>query len=538
MDFRSRAIGIVESAFYDSLPDVRLHNMPPGDFSDWAEQPLGNLFPEPDALLKFLGRVVTAVQAVRFHPSEQSASSSAEDSAISQKERAFTSDEKRYLASVTGAQLVDDVEAYLTPNMLRGPLVFDLYSTRKSKTPRPDPPEEAKWGEVSGTYTWSNRLEKLRWGKLGSGSERYKDETGDTPRPAAASSPASLSEAPPDTQSMTNTVSVDLGGANASLVRVFYASDRMQLRTWRAKLRYIKERSLSGKLHYGECEISVPKAHKLGKLETPSILKLEFRPDPEKHVVLQKIQSLEEGIFLEHVAASVAASSAKEAFVFIHGYKVSFEDAARRTGQIAFDLHFVGAPIFYSWPSNGRFAAYLKDETNIAWSTPHFQRFLSLIAQHSGAKRIHIIAHSMGNRAVCDALKALSYDPNTNLKFNHLVLAAPDIDADTFRELAATLQKVSGRITLYESSKDKALQASKKIHGNPRAGEPLLVIAGLDTIDASAIDTDFLGHSYFSDNWPLLSDIHSILFKDTPPAERFGLTEMDNPNGKYYAFRA
>jgi hypothetical protein len=76
------------------------------------------------------------------------------------------------------------------------------------------------------------------------------------------------------------------------------------------------------------------------------------------------------------------------------------------------------------------------------------------------------------------------------------------------------------------------------LHGNPRAGEPLLVIPGLDTIDASAIDTDFLGHSYFSDNWPLLSDIHSIIFKDSPPGERFGLKEMDDPSGKYYAFRA
>jgi esterase/lipase superfamily enzyme len=98
----------------------------------------------------------------------------------------------------------------------------------------------------------------------------------------------------------------------------------------------------------------------------------------------------------------------------------------------------------------------------------------------------------------------------------HLVLAAPDIDADTFKELAAAFQKLSGRVTLYESSKDKALQASRKVHGNPRAGEPLLIIPGMDTIDASASDTDFLAHSYFSDNWPLLSDIHSLLFKDDP----------------------
>jgi len=301
---------------------------------------------------------------------------------------------------------------------------------------------------------------------------------------------------------------------------------------------YDQQRSVRGKLHYGTCSISIPKLHKLGKLETPSILRLEFRPNPEKHIMLQKIENLEEDVFFKRVARFVAASAAKEAFIFIHGYKVSFEDAARRTGQIAFDLNFVGAPVLYSWPSYGKLADYTRDENNIIWSTPHFQRFLELMSQRSGAERIHIIAHSMGNRAVCDALKALSNDPSTKLKFNHLLLAAADIDADTFRELATSLQRISGHITLYESSNDKALHASKEIHGNPRAGEPLLLIPGIDTIDASAIDTDFLGHSYFSDNWPLLSDIHSILRKDEPPSMRFGLREMDCSEGKYYVFRA
>jgi esterase/lipase superfamily enzyme len=191
-------------------------------------------------------------------------------------------------------------------------------------------------------------------------------------------------------------------------------------------------------------------------------------------------------------------------------------------------------PSFYSWPSNGKVKDYIKDETNITWASPHFERFLELLAKYSTADRIHIIAHSMGNRAVCDALKHIKSNPDTRLKFTHL--AAADIDADTFRELADTLRDLSARVTLYESSKDKALVASKKIHGNPRAGEPLLLVPGMDTIDASAIDTDFLAHSYFSNNWPLLSDIYNLLFNDHPPSNRFGLRPMQHADGKYYAF--
>jgi esterase/lipase superfamily enzyme len=320
-------------------------------------------------------------------------------------------------------------------------------------------------------------------------------------------------------------------------VRMFYATDRKESRTENGEIYYSAERSLEGLLNYGECRVSIPKIHKIGKLESPSILKLEFRADPERHIILESIQTLAEKVFLNNVAVSVSKAPAKDAFVFIHGYNVSFEDAARRTGQIAFDLHFVGAPILYSWPSNGRFADYIKDETNITWATPHFERFLNLLAKYSGATRMHIIAHSMGNRAVCDAVKHLSERPEGQLRFNHLVLAAPDIDADTFCELAEALRKLSGRITLYESSNDKAIKASRKIHGSPRAGEPLLLIPGLDTIDASAVSTDFLSHSYFSDNWPLLSDIYSILAFDKAPDARFGLAEIVEARGKYYAFR-
>jgi esterase/lipase superfamily enzyme len=325
---------------------------------------------------------------------------------------------------------------------------------------------------------------------------------------------------------------------DATIVNVFYATDRIRDSASSEDIKYGWQQSPTGKLEYGECEVSVPDTHVMGGMESPSILRFEFRPDPQKHIILWKTTNLEEESFYEKVAASVARSDMKDAFVFIHGYNVSFEDAARRTGQFAYDLKFVGAPILYSWPSNGKFADYMKDENNVIWTTPHFETFLHSLSQRIGAERIHIIAHSMGNRAVCEALRALSHDPNLKLQLTHLVLAAPDIDAGTFAELAAVLQKHSTHVTLYESSNDKALMASKKLHGNPRAGEPLLVIAGVDTIDASNVDTNFLGHSYWCQEWAVMSDIYSMLDTDQPADRRFGLQEKTHAAGPYYEFRS
>lgn len=327
---------------------------------------------------------------------------------------------------------------------------------------------------------------------------------------------------------------------NYTVVRIFHATDREELRKGDGAIEYGPGRSVGGKLHYGECLISIPKVHKVGGLESPSIWRLEFRPDPNKHVVLLETKSEEEAEFVARVAEAVTKSETREAFVFLHGYNVSFENAARRTGQLAFDLNFVGAPILYSWPSNGKFADYPKDEADAIWSAPHFERFLQLLGQTSGASRIHVIAHSMGNRVACDALKGLSREVAPGVAFQQVMLAAPDVDADTFAELSAALKKVAHRVTLYGSSNDLALKASKVLHGNRRAGEggaAMLILPDVDSVDASSISTDFLAHSYFSDSWPLLADIRELMVSDHAPEARPGLDEVVRGEGRFFAFR-
>jgi esterase/lipase superfamily enzyme len=501
--YQSEAGKIVEAALREALAF-------PADLGNWLELPLNKILPGPTAVEVFWKAVL---QQVRIR--ERSYCALTELSRVKPES----------LLPETGQSIVNLMHETIHRDSVedegyqpRG--VADVNASLTQVSRKPEMPSPASVKPASPAA--AQRIEEV------------------LPRPAPSPPPASrghvLHEPPPDYVA-PHLPPTPPRPDNASLVRVFYATDRRKIHDWSDGPQYNFERSELGKLQYGKCTISIPKIHKMGKLESPSLLKLEFRSDPDKHIVLTYTTCLEEELYFEQVRAYVAKSAKKEAFVFVHGYNVSFEDAARRTGQIAFDLGFIGAPIFYSWPSNDKVADYMKDETNITWSAPHFQRFLTLLSQNSGAERIHIIAHSMGNRAVCDALKALSYDPSNRVKFNHLVLAAPDIDAETFQELATLLRRLAARITLYESSKDKALFASKKIHGNARAGEPLLIIPGLDTIDASLIDTDFLGHSYFSESWPLLSDIHSLLFNDELASQRFGLTRIDTKDGEYYAFR-
>jgi len=52
--------------------------------------------------------------------------------------------------------------------------------------------------------------------------------------------------------------------------------------------------------------------------------------------------------FFDLTKRELKGRPAKEIFVFIHGYNTSFEDAARRTGQLAYDLKFPGLAFFFS----------------------------------------------------------------------------------------------------------------------------------------------------------------------------------------------
>jgi esterase/lipase superfamily enzyme len=226
----------------------------------------------------------------------------------------------------------------------------------------------------------------------------------------------------------------------------------------------------------------------------------------------------------------VAASPGKEAFVFVHGYNVSFEDAAIRTAQLAYDFGFKGAPIFYSWPSRGSLFGYLDDEQSVQDTTGNLKQFLEDVAASSGATVVHLIAHSMGNRALLPVLAQLAADPQFKDfgKFSTVVFAAPDVDRDVFMQLAAQIHNPQNKVTLYVSEHDQALAASHLLfHKEPRAGEAgsdTIVMQGLDTVDVSKLSMDALGHSYFGDNRNVVEDLLKFLKGQLAP--RPGLSKV------------
>jgi esterase/lipase superfamily enzyme len=350
------------------------------------------------------------------------------------------------------------------------------------------------------------------------------------PRPAAtpvAATPAPAPEPtplpPPPTAIPESTNPSVAKGAEFDQVRVFFATDRKET----DGLGFGGERG--AEITYGSVFVSIPRGHQVGAIERPSLWAFQFSEDAAKHMVILRRSSTDRDGFMEDIRAMLQRGGSDASFVFVHGYNVAFDDAARRTAQITYDLDFRGAPVFYSWPSQASLEGYTVDESNVEWSQLNLKNFLLDYAQNSGAKDIYLIAHSMGNRALTRAVAALFTEhPELKGRFKEIILTAPDVDADVFkREIAPKLVAGCDKITLYVSDGDKALLASKKVHGYPRLGDSaagISVVPGIETVDASGLDTSFLEHSYFAETSSVLKDIRQLVLQGLRAAQR-GLTE-------------
>lgn len=272
-------------------------------------------------------------------------------------------------------------------------------------------------------------------------------------------------------------------------------------------------------LAVGKLTVTIPPNHESGLIERPDGWFFTEHLDPAKHVVLAEVAQMTQDAF------AAGCCDQNDRLLFIHGYNVSFHDGALRAAQLSFDLEFPGEMMYYSWPSQGSLYGYLTDASNVTPSRPAMEEYLEIATR--GDKKLHIIAHSMGNQYLLAALESfLQTHPDRNI--GQLVLAAPDVDRANFiARYDSFLDRVQG-VTLYASKYDRALQVSRQVNGGRRLGDAasgVVQLAGMDTVDASLIETDLLGHSYFGDAPQLLGDILGLIKLGRRPSERCGVKQ-------------
>ncbi len=298
--------------------------------------------------------------------------------------------------------------------------------------------------------------------------------------------------------------------------------------------------SLVSPVSYGRAIVTIPGTHTPGNLELPTIWKLQFQPDPSRHFTLKAADPLTLDEARAEMAQKLAGASSKAILVYVHGYNMSFAETAMRTAQLAHDLGFPGLPFFFSWPSLGQVTGYLRDTESALLSEDAFDQVLDDLTRLQ-AGEIYVIAHSMGSRIVTQALRSRVDRGKSTARLKELLLAAPDINADLFRKtIAPRLRAMQDtQTTVYASSSDLALMASKAVHGYRRVGETVggvFVYPGLETVDASSasLSVRAFGHSYLTDSAAVLADIKSLL-RQRLPAKARGLAQAGTSPDFYWS---
>ncbi len=339
------------------------------------------------------------------------------------------------------------------------------------------------------------------------------------------------------------------------VVPVYYGTDRNRRDIPGKRIGYGADRAI--RLEMGQALVTVPKLHEVPKVERPwkvtipytSIVLYEEKEDPARHFTIQDLSAMSRAELLAKIRARLGASSAyrNQALVLVHGYNNGFDDALYRTAQITYDLGFDGASFLYSWPSGSGIAKYLYDRDSAQQAEPFLTEFLEMVLNESGAEKVNLVAHSMGNQLLLPVLRRIKdRNPAVARKINQIILAAPDIDRTTFTFLAGEIRGVGRGITLYASSNDVALQTARRFAGGaPRAGEIAegfgpTIVPDVDTIDVTSLGTDYLGtnHSTYAERTALLRDIE-LLFKagQRPPEKRFPLLQLvPTDKGTYWKF--
>jgi esterase/lipase superfamily enzyme len=200
-----------------------------------------------------------------------------------------------------------------------------------------------------------------------------------------------------------------------------------------------------------------------------------------EEIKLKAVQELDRPAFVTQVRGLVQASPQRSLLVVVHGFREAFPSALRKTAFVGYVLDINSPILLFDWPGNqGSSPGGYRQARRVAEASgAELARTLEMIVRDIRPDRLWLIANSMGGQVVVDALRLLSLqtDPaGSKTVIEHLVLTAPDVDFKEFEDdqFRQALEALARKTTVYVSSNDRALTASRLLNWGKRRGESTL----------------------------------------------------------------
>lgn len=245
-------------------------------------------------------------------------------------------------------------------------------------------------------------------------------------------------------------------------------------------------------------------------------------------------------IFRRELQERLALTARKEAYIFIHGYNNTFEDAVFVIAELWHFMGRGGVPIAYTWPAGhpGLLRGYTYDRESSEFTIYHLKQLLRFLASCPELQKIHIIAHSRGTDVATSAVRELiiesrarGVDPKAEWRIDNILLAAPDLDMQVVSQRLGAERFFYGvkRLTIYVSQSDKAIGIASWLFASehrigrlryedlsPAQQAALASVRGISIVDAR-VRTSGIGHGYFHSNPAVSSDVILLLRDDREP---------------------
>jgi esterase/lipase superfamily enzyme len=280
-------------------------------------------------------------------------------------------------------------------------------------------------------------------------------------------------------------------------------------------------------LNFAKFVVSIPPDHKSGNIELPTP-----PPDSQSSFAIVDQAVMSESDFRKAVASQGNIRMKKhKVVVFVHGFNNNFQESLFRIAQLHVDSNLDATPILFAWPSQGQVAAYETDKEAASYSRSYLAALLTMLSRSPEVSEILVMAHSMGGMLTMETLEQLRREGKNQViaRLGRVALAAPDIDAQTFRAEVEAIGPLKPPLLVLVSKDDGALRLSSIIGGGVvRAGainvdSPVVREAALKSkvqvVDISKLTShDDLGHDQFVSVSVLYARLHHEAgpYRNTP----------------------
>jgi esterase/lipase superfamily enzyme len=256
-------------------------------------------------------------------------------------------------------------------------------------------------------------------------------------------------------------------------------------------------------MSFARFTVSIPPTHRPTEIEWPV-----GPPDPSQSFAVVDRSILPKQAFLAEVQAASRSTDGIGAGIFVHGFNYNFSETVFRLAQLSADASLDGPQIAFSWPSQANLRGYLDDKNSATYSRDYLAELIVEVAARTRGD-IAIVGHSMGAWLVMETVRQLRLQGYDRVIARlRVILAAPDIDVDVFRQQLEVIGPMETPLMVLVSPEDRALLVSQWLSASrPRIGtfdvrDPEVQAAAragnVQIVDISALgETGGVGHDRF-----------------------------------------